>query len=75
MAFLPTGWIAYDFGAGSEKDIVQIVLQAEDVYYATASPQGFDIDYSDDGSIWYNAWSESGQTGWTVSESRTFTMP
>jgi hypothetical protein len=44
-------WIGYDFGAGNEKDIVEVAYTARQ-FYGAQSPYIASLDYSDDGSAW-----------------------
>ena len=69
-------WIKVDFGAGNEKDIVEITLQAfssggDDV---SPMPRDFEVEWSDDNSAWTSAHSVTGSTGWSDAEVRTFTF-
>ena len=64
-------WIAYDFGVGVTKDIVQVTIRAN----STSAPKDFSIQYSSDGGLtWTTAWSVTGSTAWAT-ETRTFTKP
>lgn len=65
-------WLGYDFGAGNEKEIVEISLQALSGY-ASRMPREADVQYSDDGSTWTTAWSFS-FTSWT-NAAQVFTRP
>jgi hypothetical protein len=48
-------WIAYDFGAGNRFAIVEVAIfpYSSGSYY----PYAFSVQFSDDGLIWYTAWS------------------
>jgi len=48
-------WIKYDFGAGNEKDIVEMAVAGRldsSSAFAYQSPRDFTLDYSDDDSSW-----------------------
>jgi len=47
-------WWKYDFGAGIEKSLVEVLLTPRQDYYA-ASPSAFNIEWSDDNSAWESA--------------------
>lgn len=53
---IPTAdsYIGYDFGAGNDKDIVEIGLQSSGT--ASRMSTDFTVDYSDDGVTWTTAW-------------------
>lgn len=65
-------WIKYDFGAGNDKDIVQIAYTPLSGFGARAMRQ-FDIQSSPDDSTWTTEWSVS-QPTWTSSQ-QVFTKP
>lgn len=65
-------WIGQDFGAGNEKDIVEISMQPLSGF-ATRMFRQFDVQYSDDNVTWTTAWSCS-FTAWT-NAAQTFTKP
>jgi hypothetical protein len=65
-------WIAYDFGSGNDKDIVEFTLRVRSDYAGNA-PKDFSLQYSDDGVTWYSKISPASQTGWSTGEVRTFT--
>lgn len=66
-------WVQYDFGAGNEKDIVELRLYypAAGSVSLTLSPVQFSLYYSDDGKAWkvQRAW--SGQV-FAAGETKTF---
>lgn len=62
-------WIGFHFT--NAVDVGEILIRAR----SDASgyqPSAFSIQYSDDGSSWTTAWSESGQTSWAVGTTRVF---
>ena len=66
-------WISYDFG--SAKDIIQVKLSASGSslgFDATRYPKDFKIEYSDNGSTWTTAATYTGETGWTVGQTRKY---
>jgi hypothetical protein len=67
-------WVAYDFGAGNEKEIVSIGIRVRDGNVNRA-PRSFDVQWSDDGSSWTTAWSVSGASAWSDQEFRAFVDP
>lgn len=76
-AAAPTGghWIKIDFGAGTEKDIIEIVIRTRnDSFGDDEAPTVFFVEYSDDNSTWVPAWEPLESTGsWAGDTSRTFT--
>ncbi|HET7095278.1 MAG TPA: discoidin domain-containing protein, partial [Thermomicrobiales bacterium] len=67
-------WLAYDFGAGNAKEIVQIGMWGRQSARANQMPNTFRVQCSDDGAHWATAWSESGIT-WSAWEFKRFTRP
>lgn len=65
-------WVGWDFGAGNEKTIVEVVVTGFN--NTLQSPKDIRVDYSHDGVIWYTAWDEGAMT-WTALESKTFQHP
>jgi hypothetical protein len=65
-------WLGQDFGAGNEKDIVEITMQALSGFASRMTRQ-FDVQWSDDSSAWTTAWSGT-FTAWTNAQ-QTFTKP
>lgn len=61
-------WLQYDFGAGNEKDIIEIAISNGTYSTYNALPLAFNIEYSDDGVNWTlarriwetTAWSATG---------------
>jgi hypothetical protein len=53
-------YIGYDFGSGNDKDIVQVGIWPRPSTWYYQAPQGFDIQYSDDGSSWTTSYSITG---------------
>lgn len=68
-------WIRYEFASAVE--VQQVAVQATDAAYGGPNerPLDFAIEYSDDGSAWTVARTVTGQTGWTDSEIRLFSVP
>jgi hypothetical protein len=65
------GWLAYDFGPGNAKDIVEIAI-------TNGTTPSFGIiqgsfDYSDDAVRWFPRLAFANQTGWTALSTRVFT--
>lgn len=69
----PPSWLGYQHA--NAVDVRAIRITARRTENATQSPKTFAIQCSDDGSTWTTVWSESGQTGWTGYEQRTFPRP
>jgi hypothetical protein len=63
-------WLAYDFGAGVTKAIVEIAIAAD--ANPVNSPKDFKLMLSPDGLAWYPVWTITGITGWTSGQRRTF---
>lgn len=66
-----TQWIKYDFGAGQDKDIVEVAIAADAANPGNA-PATFFIEWSDDNTAWTTWGSYSGITGWYAGQRRTF---
>lgn len=66
-------WIGYDFGAGNDKDIVEIVFTSRSDGFRE-DPSRLYVDYSDDGTTWINAWGAWAVSAWTANQSRTFAL-
>lgn len=66
-------WLAYDFGAGNSKDIVEIAISTG-AWNVDTLPLEFALEYSDDGSTWTNSFSIS-KAGWSASTTYTFSAP
>lgn len=67
-------WVAYDFGAGNEKDIVEVAITGA-TGAANRSPSVFDVQYSDDGVTWTTAWSVIYTTAWVTGTAVAFAKP
>jgi hypothetical protein len=70
-------WLAYDFGAGNEKDIQEIVIFApgKDGLWAVELPTAWDFQYSDNGVNWTTQRSyafDSSTPAWTLNSSRVY---
>jgi len=68
-------WIGYDWGSGNTAGpIVEIKWTARNCCQAQ-EPIAFDVDYSDNGSIWTATWYYNNPAlTWTASQSITFTL-
>jgi hypothetical protein len=67
-------WLAYDFGAGNEKDIVEVAITGTSP--TNRSPAYFRVDWSDDGVDWTTEWKVGPvTTGWATNVARVFTKP
>lgn len=55
-------WIGYDFGAGNEKDIIEIVYVSPSSDGSLRSPLRVAIEYSDDGTTWTSSFFQSMQS-------------
>jgi hypothetical protein len=66
-------WLRYDFGAGNDVEINAVGMHARTSSLETM-PTAFDVQFSDDGSSWTTAWSESGLS-WSAREFKKFVNP
>jgi hypothetical protein len=66
-------WIGYDFGAGNEKDIIEVAYWGASG--TNRSPGVWSVDWSDDGVEWTTAWRVESKTGWTTNVARVFSKP
>lgn len=66
-------WLAYDFGVGNAKSIVAIGMHGQ-TSPPSEMPTTFSVDYSDDGSTWTTAWSET-SISWAGREFKRFVNP
>jgi hypothetical protein len=62
-------YVGYDFGAGNDKDIVEVALTC---WQAAEMARDFLIQYSDDASDWVTLYSLRDETGWSPGETRAF---
>jgi hypothetical protein len=71
---LPTTpeWIQYDLGAGNDKDIVEFAWAARSTYEAEQTPRDFQLQYSDNGTSWTTLYTRTEESGWTPSETRSW---
>ena len=69
-------WIGYDFGSGNDKDIVEVALVSRtNVSGLLQSPRYIVVQWSDDGTIWYQKGLFAGPwTGWTATQTRTHSV-
>lgn len=65
--------IGYDFGAGNEKDIVEVGVSAH-ASYLTRTPRTFVVESSDDGVEWAFEWLVTCKT-WPNNTMRSFAKP
>jgi len=63
-------WIAYDYGAGNEKDILEVAVRCDNG--TSYAPKSIQIEYSDDGVGWFFYGWYGNQTGWAAREERLF---
>lgn len=71
---LPGVWVGQNFGAGNEKDIVEVrVRPNKDAANRTFGE--FDVQFSDDNVTWTTAWSVTKTSGYVVGTTFTFTPP
>ena len=68
----PETWIQYDLGAGNEAWVVEYTMQARPNVDSGQMASGWYMSYSLDGVNWIRVDTQSGETGWTSSEVRTF---
>jgi hypothetical protein len=68
-------WIAYDFGEGHEVDIIEIAWSLPAGNFAPFGPHHFAVQWSDDGSNWFLAWSAYEPGTWASGETRTYARP
>jgi hypothetical protein len=68
-------WVQYDFGAGNEKDIVEVSIAPSSSNHSIA-PNTFSLQWSDDASSWttllsvsdYSDWSGSTAVAWSAND-------
>ncbi len=66
-------WLAYDFGAGNEKDVLEFDVQVRPDAFRE-DPASFILQASSDGVVWETVWVPPLQTTWVAGELRTFTL-
>jgi hypothetical protein len=64
-------WLAYDFGAGNEQDIVEVSITSRSSS-AGSAPGAFQLQYSDDGSTWTTRLFCNVDGPWPVSTTHVF---
>lgn len=72
---LDTGvnWVAIDFGSGNAVKVRSHTIRATHLSgFLSRTPASWELKGSNDGSTWTTEVTVSGQTGWAVSEKRTF---
>lgn len=67
---LTNGWIGWNYG--SAKTVTQVSVQAGYSGFYQGAPTAFNIEYSDNGSLWTLAKSFTSPATWTSSEIRLF---
>jgi len=69
-------WLAYDFGAGNAKDIIEVrIVSRSNPAGLNQTPKYFRIEYSDDGTSWSQRGMVQVSTAdWTANETRTFSI-
>lgn len=67
-------WWQYDFGVGITKAICEVSLQGGAASASIRSPARIEVQYSDDGSAWTNAWQARARV-WTNGEVKVFKRP
>lgn len=67
-------WLGYDFGAGGEVEVEEVVIHAR-LRDTAHAPITFDLQHSDDGSAWTTEWSVWDEPVWANGEVRAFTEP
>jgi F5/8 type C domain-containing protein len=65
-----TAWVKYDFGAGNDKDIVEVAITAWTD--TNRAPKNFTVEWSDDNSAWTAAMTLSNITTWYPGERKLF---
>lgn len=70
-----TPWIGYQFNSPIEIAEVALRVSATGAWANNYAPEAFKVQYSPDGTVWYDAWAVEAATGWQVSEERTFARP
>lgn len=66
-------WVAYDFGAGNEKDIIEFAI-APNKDVANRTWTRFTLQYSDNGTDWTDSWRVS-YTPWVIGTLVVFSKP
>jgi len=69
-----TSWISLDIGSGNSRLLTGYRIQAEPNPFMARTPKTFTIEGSNNNSTWTTLDSPANQTGWTASESRSFTI-
>ncbi len=64
-------WWQYDFGAGNSRQVVEVAITARNDSYWNEAPSAFSLQYSDDGSTWYTAWTIRG-AAWQQAQNQAF---
>ncbi len=76
----PGGHLTYDFGAGNEKDIIQVSVESrnEPSFANVQTPYSGLIQFSDNGTVWHTAFPfgfGAGENLFAAAETRVYTDP
>lgn len=74
-ASLFPAWIGYDFGAGNEVDVVEVLYTGRETTRVAQSPGNAIIQWSDNGTNWTTSWTPGAQTTWSGTEQRIWSKP
>lgn len=66
-------WIAFDFGVGAAFEFRRVAMKPRTDSLYTQAPRDFQIQYSDNGSVWTTYWSKTGIV-WAAGVEQTFDM-
>lgn len=71
-----TKWLMYDFGSANSANVVQYTVASYPTSSSTAarSPNSWTLQASNDLITWDDLDTVSGETGWTLTEERVFTL-
>lgn len=69
-------WLMLDFGSGNEREIVEYTVGAYPTSTSTAarSPNAWSLQATNDMITWDTLDTVSGETGWTLGQTRVFTL-
>ena len=68
-------WVGIDLGAGTTRDLAEIVLTARSDCCADQNLKEGRIEWSDNGWLWFRDWTLYNLPAWTLGETRTYTRP
>ena len=74
VATTNTGWLELDLGATSSQTLVSYGIQVDSIPEPNRAPMSWSMQGSNDNSTWVTLDTESGQTGWTSGQVRTFNV-